>query len=161
MFLPGYDSPILIGRGGFAHVYRAHQVAFDRDVAVKILLVSLDEERDRRRFERECAAMGRLTGHPHIVTVLESGVTPEGNPYLTTPFYERGTLADRIRRQGPSNVDEVLSTGVALAGALDHAHAHGILHRDVKPANVLLSAYDEPASAAMTAMPKSARAGSS
>ena len=145
MMIPGYDSPVLIGRGGFAHVYRAHQQAFDRQVAVKILLVPLDEPRDRRRFERECAAMGRLTGHPHIVTVLESGVTPDGHPYLTTPFYAKGTLSERIAARGPASVDETLATGVALAGALDLAHANGILHRDVKPANVLLSDYDEPA----------------
>lgn len=145
MMIPGYDSPTLIGRGGFAHVYRAHQQAFDRQVAVKILLVSLDEPRDRRRFERECAAMGRLTGHPHIVTVLESGVTPDGHPYLTMPYYAAGTLASRIAAYGPSSVDETLTTGVALAGALDLAHANGILHRDVKPANVLLSDYGEPA----------------
>jgi serine/threonine-protein kinase PknK len=145
LFIPGYDSPELIGRGGFAHVYRAHQQAFDRVVAVKILLVSLDHERDRRRFERECSAMGRLTGHPHIVTVLESGVTPDGNPYLTTPFYENGTLADRLAADGPADVDETLATGVALAGALDIAHGQGILHRDLKPANILLSAYGEPA----------------
>lgn len=145
MQIPGYDNLTLIGRGGFAHVYRARQDGFDREVAVKVLLVSLDDDRDRRRFERECAAMGRLTGHPHIVTVLESGVTPEGNPYLTTPFYESGTLADRLRAAGTFSVADTLATGVALAGALELAHTNGILHRDVKPANVLLSAYDEPA----------------
>ena len=145
MQIPGYDNLTLIGRGGFAHVYRARQGGFDRDVAVKVLLVPLDDDRDRRRFERECAAMGRLTGHPHIVTVLESGVTPDGNPYLTTPYYESGTLADRLRATGTFGVGDTLATGVALAGALELAHTNGILHRDVKPANVLLSAYDEPA----------------
>ena len=147
MLIPGYDDLTLIGRGGFAHVYRARQRSFDRDVAVKVLLVSLDDERDRRRFARECSAMGRLTGHPHIVTVLESGVTPEGNPYLTTPFYECGTLAGRLTSDGPFPVDAVLATGVALAGALEVAHANGILHRDVKPANVLLSTDGDPAQA--------------
>lgn len=145
MQIPGYTNLTLIGRGGFAHVHRARQHGFDREVAIKVLLVSLDDDRDRRRFERECAAMGRLTGHPHIVTVLESGVTPDGNPYLTTPFYESGTLADRLQAAGPFGVAETLATGVALAGALELAHTNGILHRDVKPANVLLSAYDEPA----------------
>src|SRR4051812_2250928 len=131
MNIPGYDQFTLIATGGFAHVYRAHQIAFDRDVAVKVLTISLDHERDRRRFDRECAAMGRLTGHPHIVTVLESGITPEGQPFFTTPYYAGGSVGSHLSRRGPFTVEQTLQAGVALAGALETAHGRGILHRDV------------------------------
>jgi hypothetical protein len=145
MFIPGYDNERIIARGGFATVYRARQRTFQRDVAVKVLELSVSEERDRRRVERECGAMGRLTGHPHIVWVLDSGFTEDGRPYLTTPFYRRGSLTRRLENRGPLGPGEVLHIGVAIAGALEAAHRHGILHRDVKPGNILISPYGEPA----------------
>jgi serine/threonine-protein kinase PknK len=145
MFIPGYDNEKVIARGGFATVYRARQRTFQRDVAIKVLELPLGESRDRRRVERESAAMGRLTGHPHIVTVLDSGFTDEGQPYLTTPFYRRGSLAKALADRGPLPVADVLHIGVAMAGALEAAHRHGILHRDVKPGNILVSPYGEPA----------------
>ena len=125
MQIPGYDDVALIAHGGFATVFRARQVAFERDVAVKVLTVELDEVRDRTRFQREVAAMGRLTGHPHIVTILDSGFTPDGRPYLTTPYYPQGSLGQQLASSGPFAVREVLDIGVAMAGALDAAHQRG------------------------------------
>lgn len=145
MRVPGYEDLSPIARGGFASVYRARQVAFDREVAVKVLTVEIGDGKDRRRFERECVLTGRLTGHPAIVTILDSGFTDHGQPYLTTPFYHAGSLAEHLRREGAFSADETLRIGIAVAGALELAHRNGILHRDVKPANVLLSAYGEPA----------------
>lgn len=143
--IAGLEDPQWIGRGGFAEVYRAYQRRFDRVIAVKLLNLDLLDERAQRRFLRECAAMGRLTGHPNIVTLLESGVTDRGRPYLLMNYMERGSLAQQIEATGPMHWPEVLRTGVKICGALESAHQAGILHRDIKPQNVLVPGYDEPA----------------
>ncbi len=132
-----------MGRGGFGAVYRCAQQALDRTVAVKVLTTELDED-NRARFLREQQAMGRLTGQPNIVTVLEVGVTPSGRPYLVTPFYPMDSLDAWIRRHGPLAAEDVLQIGVKIAGALDTAHRLGVVHRDVKPGNILLADHGEP-----------------
>ncbi len=143
--VPGYDSFELIGRGGFSTVWRARQIAYDRMVAVKILLAGIDDEAGRRRFERECTLMGRLTGHPNIVTVFDSGFLDDGHPFLAMTYCEHGSLADRVRSTGPIPAAEVTRIGIKIAGALDAAHQLGVLHRDVKPENILITAFGEPA----------------
>ncbi|MFE3281130.1 protein kinase [Nocardia sp. NPDC059239] len=132
-----------IGRGGFGVVYRCNQPVLDRMVAVKVLTCRLDENRER--FYREQRAMGRLTGHPNIVGVLEVGETESGRPYLVMPYHSHGSLEARIRDEGPLSVEDILRLGVKMAGALETAHAAEVLHRDVKPGNILLSDYGEPA----------------
>ena len=139
----GFDDAQEIGRGGFGLVYRCMQSALDRTVAVKVLTGSLDEE-SRARFLREQRAMGRLTGHPNVVSVLEVGVTDSGLPFLVMPYYPQDSLDARIRRHGPLTVEESLRLGVKMAGALATAHRSGIVHRDVKPGNILLTDYGEP-----------------
>src|SRR5258705_4406888 len=89
--------------------------------------------------------MGRLTGHPNIVGVLQVGETEGGYPYLVMQFHRRGSLDARIRRVGPLPLEEVLRLGVRMAGALVTAHRVPILHRDIKPANILYTDYGEPA----------------
>ena len=143
--VPGYDGFELIGRGGFATVYRARQVAYDRHVAVKIIDLGVDDEGIRRRIERERTATGRLTGHPNIVTILDSGFLGDGRPYLVMTFCPGGSLADRLNREGPLPVADVLRVGVKIAGALQTSHAHGVVHRDVKPENILITPAGEPA----------------
>lgn len=140
----GFTDAEEIGRGGFGVVYRCTQAVLDRTVAVKVLTTAL-EEANRRRFIREQRAMGRLTGHPNIVGVLQVGTITSGLPYLVMPYYPQDSLDARIRRHGPLSVQETLRLGVKLAGALEAAHRLGILHRDVKPANILISDYGEPA----------------
>ncbi|QSE93761.1 protein kinase [Rhodococcus pseudokoreensis] len=139
----GFDDAREIGRGGFGLVYRCIQSALDRTIAVKVLTGSLDEE-SRARFLREQRAMGRLTGHPNVVSVLEVGVTDSGLPFLVMPYYPQDSLDARIRRHGPLTVEESLRLGVKMAGALATAHRSGIVHRDVKPGNILLTDYGEP-----------------
>ncbi|WP_458689113.1 protein kinase domain-containing protein [Nocardia tengchongensis] len=141
----GFEDAAEIGRGGFGVVCRCTQRDLDRVVAVKVLTTAEPDEESRARFLREQRAMGRLTGHPNIVGVLQIGEIPPGRPYLVMQYYERGSLEDRIRRVGPLPVDEVLRFGIKLAGALETAHRLGIVHRDVKPANILLTEYGEPA----------------
>ncbi|MFF3572632.1 protein kinase domain-containing protein [Nocardia jiangxiensis] len=140
----GFGDAQEIGRGGFGVVYRCNQVALDRVVAIKVLTGDLDEQ-DRERFVREQRAMGRLTGHPNIVGVLQVGTTTSGLPYLVMPFYPQDSLEVWIRRHGPLSVEQTLQLGVKLAGALETGHRLGILHRDIKPGNILMSEYGEPA----------------
>lgn len=140
----GFEDPVEIGRGGFGVVYRCTQATLSRTVAVKVLTAEFDDD-NRARFVREQQAMGRLTGHPNIVTVLQEGVTAGGHPYLVTPYYPRDSLQVWIHRHGPLPVEDVVQIGVKIAGALESAHRLGVLHRDVKPGNILLTDYGEPA----------------
>lgn len=142
--IDGYEALDLIGEGGFSKVYRARQVAFDRDVAVKVLDVGLDE-RQRRAFERECRAMGVVSQHPHIVTVYSATYSSDGRPCIVMELYGGGTCADRVRREGRLPAADVLEIGVRICGALQTAHDRSLLHRDVKPQNLFLSDYGAPA----------------
>lgn len=137
--VPGYSRLVQIGRGGFASVYRAHEEAFGRDVAIKVLDVGDVSEDARRRFERECKAVGALSSHPNIVTVFSAGSTAEGNPYIVMELMEKGSLTKRLSDDGPIPAAEVVQIGRGLLSAIGAAHDIGILHRDIKPDNVLVS----------------------
>jgi len=139
----GFDDVVEVGHGGFGVVYRCTQPALDRTVAVKVLTSHLDPD-NVERFVREQRAMGKLSDHPHIVTIYEVGTTSTGRPFIVMPYYGKDSLEAVIRRHGPLGWSEAVSIGVKLAGALQAAHEVGILHRDVKPGNVLLSDYGEP-----------------
>src|SRR5215211_7965664 len=140
----GFVDVTLIGRGGHAVVYRAEQPAFGRTVAVKVLTDADLDPVAFERFERERRALGSVSTHPNILTVYEGGVTRTGQAYLVTEYAPRGTLGERVARRGPVPWPEVVATGIRLAGALETAHRRGVVHRDVKPENVLLSDYGEP-----------------
>ncbi|MFE4499661.1 protein kinase [Rhodococcus sp. NPDC056743] len=140
----GFEDATEIGRGGFGVVYRCAQPLLDRIVALKVLTADLDEE-NRARFFREQKAAGRLTGHPNIVNVFQTSVTGSGRPFIVMPYYAQDSLETRIRQHGPLPLGEALRLGVKIAGALESAHRLGILHRDVKPGNILLTDYGEPA----------------
>jgi hypothetical protein len=142
--IPGYEDARVIGRGGFAVVCRARQRSFDRTVAVKVLTPLDVDDEARRRFERECRAMGGLSWHPNIVTVFDAGATAVGRPYLTMEYVPGGSLGDRLARDGPRPWDEATAVGAAIAGALEAAHRAGRLHRDIKPENILVSQFGEP-----------------
>ncbi|WP_040829875.1 protein kinase domain-containing protein [Nocardia jiangxiensis] len=139
----GFEDAQEIGRGGFGQVYRCTQLSVDRTVAVKVLARESDENRER--FFREQRAMGRLTSHPNIVDMLEVGKTTSGLLFLVMPYHAHGSLDAHIRHNGPLSLGEVLHLGVKTAGALETAHRADVLHRDVKPGNILLTDYGEPA----------------
>ncbi len=143
--LEGYDVLEPIGAGGYSRVYRAWQHDVGRVVAVKVLAGSLVSEGDRQSFERECRAMGALSGHPNIVTVYKAAYTADGRPSLVMAYYASGTLGDRLRAEGPIPLDELLPIGIKVAGALATAHERGVIHRDIKPQNVFVSEFSEPA----------------
>jgi serine/threonine-protein kinase PknK len=143
--ISGYTDLAVIGHGASATVYRALQEGFDRWVALKVLNVDISDRRAQKRFQRERSVNGRLSNHPNVVTVLDSGFVDGRHPYLAMELLEHGSLADRLVQRGPFDVALTLHIGVRIAGALESAHRLGILHRDVKPQNILLSRFGEPA----------------
>lgn len=135
MTLGAYRVMERIGRGGMATVYRAYHPALDRYVAIKVLPEFFAEDLSyRERFQQEARSVARLK-HPNILEVFDFGYE-EGIAYLVLELVEGGTLADRVG--SPMDLREVIHLLEPVAGALDHAHAHGILHRDIKPSNILL-----------------------
>lgn len=138
--LEGYADLVEIGRGGDSVVYRAREVALGRDVAIKVLSIDTAGDPARSaRFAREIEITVQLgRQHPNIVTVLATGTTASGRPAVVMDFFEGGTLHDRLRAHGPLPPEEVGRIGEVLADALSFAHERGVLHRDVKPQNVLV-----------------------
>jgi ATP/maltotriose-dependent transcriptional regulator MalT len=139
----GFEDPEEIGRGGFGVVYRCSQPALDRTVAVKVLTADLEPD-NLERFVREQVAMGKLSGHPHIVNIFQVGTTASGRPYIVMQYHPHGSLDSKIHDNGPVGWADALHIGVKVAGALETAHRRETLHRDVKPANILLTEYGEP-----------------
>ena len=126
-----------IGVGGMATVYKAYQPSMDRYVAVKVLphYLSTQDEQFLKRFQREARAIAKLE-HAHILPVYDYG-EHENIPYLTMRYIEAGTLKERIAK-GALSLDEINHIIGQVGGALDYAHRMGVIHRDVKPGNVLI-----------------------
>jgi serine/threonine protein kinase len=141
--LPGYRFIRHIGTGGNARVYLYEQDLPSRKVAVKVLNDSALSEAARRRFTAE-ANVTAVLAHRHIVQVFDAKVTDDGRPYIVMPFYPQPNLSVRARRAHFS-VAEVLRIGIQIGSAVETSHRNGVLHRDIKPQNILTDSYGEPA----------------
>ena len=132
-----YEIIRTLGEGGMANVYLAHDVILDRDVAVKILRGDLaDDEKFVRRFQREAISASSLS-HPNIVEMYDVG-EDEGQYYIVMEYVEGKTLKNLIKRRGSLTVEEVVDIMLQLTSAVSCAHSSYIIHRDIKPQNVLI-----------------------
>jgi serine/threonine protein kinase len=135
--IEGYEDLELIGRGGFAVVYKAHQVSVGREVAIKLLSDPNPDADLVRRFQRESRAVGALSWHPHIAAVVDAGTTAKGQAYIVFELLSGGSLDDHIT-EGPLPWPRAVSSMIQIADAVEAAHRADVLHRDIKPANILL-----------------------
>ena len=140
MEVAGYQDLRQIGRGAFATVFRARQITLDREVALKVMDLDVDDPDARHRFDRECKAVARLGWHPHVLPVYDAGDAGR-RPYLSMELVTGGSLAERLRADGTFAEEEALELAVQIADALEAAHQEGVIHRDVKPGNVLVDRF--------------------
>jgi serine/threonine-protein kinase len=133
-----YQDVTRIARGGMGEVYRATDTLLGRVVAVKLLSARYAANSEiGKRFTREAFAAARLSSDAGIVTIYDIGES-NGRPFIVMEYVEGGSLSDELRRTGPQPPQRVLAWLESAAAALDYAHARGVVHRDVKPANILL-----------------------
>src|ERR671915_2566460 len=141
-----YRLDAQVGAGGMSTVYLAFDQTLERRVAIKLMHREIASDSDQlERFRREARAVAQLS-HPHIVGVIDAG-EDESRPYIVFEYVEGETLKERIRRMGRLPMDEAIAYAIEIARALGCAHSHNIVHRDVKPQNVLI---DEEGSAKVT-----------
>ncbi|WP_412541907.1 protein kinase [Longispora sp. K20-0274] len=138
--LPGYSDLQLIANGSTALVFRATQARLNRMVAVKVLLID-DVMTTQATVAQELATTVALSSQPHIVSIIDTGTTTDGNPYIVMEYCEGGSYAQILKQRGPLTVPEVLEVGMKIGEALHAAHQAGIVHRDVKPPNILRSQF--------------------
>nr|MBA3476258.1 serine/threonine protein kinase [Actinomycetota bacterium] len=137
-----YKRPERIARGGMGEIYRAEDAMLARTVAVKVLSERFaDDEGIRGRFTREGLAVARLSNVPNIVTIFDVG-EHDGRPIIVMEYLAGGSLEDRMRGRAPCETGQALEWLEQAANALDAAHRAGIVHRDVKPGNLLLDTRD-------------------
>jgi eukaryotic-like serine/threonine-protein kinase len=133
-----YELEELVGHGGMSSVYKAHDTLLERNVALKVLHEQYNaDEEFVERFKREARSVAQLQ-HPNIVTVIDRG-EEDGRQYIVFEYIDGENLKELVVRQGRLDVREALAIAVEVARALAFAHGHGLVHRDVKPQNVLLN----------------------
>ena len=140
--LPGLAYIRPLGSGGFADVFLYEQDMPRRNVAVKVMPSDVRDPELRRMFNAEADVLAHLSAHPSIVTVYQASISADGRPYIVMEFCP-GSLSQRYRVERMP-VDEVLAIGVRMASALESAHRAGLIHRDVKPSNILITTFGTP-----------------
>ena len=140
----GYDLVKPIGHGASSVVWQATQLSTGRPVALKILDADVSDADATRRFDREREVMASLAVHPGIVTIHDAGVQ-DGRPWLAMELCRRGSLNAYLAEHGPLDPGPALAVLVQVANALTAAHTAGVLHCDVKPANIMLTDHGQPA----------------
>ena len=140
--LPGLAYVRPLGSGGFADVFLYEQDMPRRNVAVKVMPSDVRDPELRRMFNAEADVLAHLSAHPAIVTVYQAGISADGRPYIVMEYCP-GSLAQRYRVERLP-VGEVLAVGVRMASALESAHRAGLVHRDVKPSNILITTFGTP-----------------
>ena len=146
-----YRLDAQIGRGGMSRVYRAFDIVLERPVAIKLMHREIAADSDQlERFRREARSVAQLN-HPHVVTVIDAGEEPlpdghpeaggggVGTPFIVLEYVEGETLKELIRREGPLDIPQAIAYAIEIARALGAAHERLIVHRDVKPQNILIS----------------------
>ncbi|PIC58832.1 serine/threonine protein kinase [Sporosarcina sp. P12(2017)] len=137
-----YEIIRVIGDGGMSRVYLAHDIILDRDVAIKVLHYDFSNEEElKKRFQREALSATSLT-HPHIVNIFDVGQEDELH-YLVMEYIAGKTLKDYIHTHGALSAEHAVSIMKQLVSAISHAHHNGIVHRDIKPQNVLMNGEDD------------------
>jgi eukaryotic-like serine/threonine-protein kinase len=130
-----YQIQMVLGAGGMGEVYKAKDTRLNRTVAIKVLPRLLSERADlRQRFEREARAIASLS-HPNICALYDIGRQDEID-FLVMEYLEGETLSKRLKK-GPLAPEQLLRTAIEIATALDQAHRHGVIHRDLKPGNIM------------------------
>src|SRR5918992_2432472 len=138
-----YSIVRALGGGGMAKVYLAHDEVLDRDVALKVLREEFAEDEEFvERFKREALSAASLS-HPNIVSVYDRGEAEDGTSYIAMEYVPGGTLKDRISSSGPLDLGLAVSLALQITEALGAAHECGVVHRDIKSQNVLLTATGE------------------
>lgn len=132
-----YTVERLIGHGGMATVHLAEEIKHRRKVAIKVLKHEFSQSVGAERFMREIGIAAQLS-HPHIVPLIDSGES-DGSLYYVSPYVPGGSLRDRLNREKKLSVDDTLRIATIVGAALDYAHRHGFVHRDVKPENILFA----------------------
>jgi serine/threonine protein kinase len=137
--LPGYDDLELIAHGTTALVFRGIQTTLKRPVAIKV--ITMDTGDLPVNADRELATTVALSSQPHIVSIIDTGLTDDDRPYIVMEYCEGGSYNQILRREGPLPIADVIEVGITIGEALHAAHQAGIVHRDVKPSNILRSRF--------------------
>ena len=140
--IPGYTFAQKLGSGSEANVYLYQQLSLSRQVAIKVSKGMLDP-RAAARFRSEANFMGKISSHPYILSVYESGITATGNGYAVFEYSPGGNYKTFLE-SNRLNADQMLTVGINLASALFTAHREGIIHRDIKPSNILINTHGMP-----------------